>query len=168
MGLNQVIKIGARIKQLRIKKGITQKKMADLCGITHSTYSNYENDNREPSLDVIQRIADKLDISVPDLMGISDLSSRQRIENDLKSMRLEHKKTFDKWVDDDEKDRTSKVHEKEQIELLAEKYRMMKAPEQDVFMEILSYLSLLNIDGQNKAVEFIEMVSKISEYQKHP
>lgn len=72
MGINEYIKIGNRIKQLRIEKGYTQKEMAALSEISYSTYSNYENNNREPSMKQIEKIAKALNISTEDLLGYTN------------------------------------------------------------------------------------------------
>ena len=60
MGINEYIKIGNRIRQLRLEKGYSQKEMAALAGISYTTYSNYENNNREPSMKQIEKIATAL------------------------------------------------------------------------------------------------------------
>ncbi len=64
MGINEIIQIGNRIRELRIEKGYTQKEMARLTGIPYSTYSNYENNNREPNLEQLRKIASVLNISL--------------------------------------------------------------------------------------------------------
>lgn len=69
MGINEIIKIGGRIKKLRKEKGLTQKEMADLCEIPYSTYSNYENDNREPGIEQLEKISSVLNITLDDLIG---------------------------------------------------------------------------------------------------
>lgn len=69
MGINEFIKIGSRIKELRISKGISQKDMAKMLEINRSTYSNYENDIREPNREVIEKIAEVLEIPVSKLFG---------------------------------------------------------------------------------------------------
>ena len=69
MGINDFIKIGARIKKTRIEKGLSQREMAKTLGIPYSTYSNYENDNREPSSCIISKISKVLDITPAYLMG---------------------------------------------------------------------------------------------------
>lgn len=68
MGLNEFVQIGNKIKKLRKEKGITQKEMAKLCGIPYSTYSNYENNNREPSSEQLRKIASALSIQAIDLI----------------------------------------------------------------------------------------------------
>ena len=72
MRLNELIQVGTRIKELRKEKGISQKDFAELVGIKYSTYSNYENNNREPTKLQLKKIADKLDVSVDELLGVPE------------------------------------------------------------------------------------------------
>ena len=71
MGVNEIIKVGDNIKSLRKKRGLTQKHMASLLNIPSSTYSNYENNNREPSKDVLFKISRVLDVDVCDLLNMN-------------------------------------------------------------------------------------------------
>jgi Predicted transcriptional regulators len=64
MGLNEFIRIGSRIKNIRKEKGFTQREMAKRLDLPFSTYSNYENDNREPSFEILNRIAKILELPV--------------------------------------------------------------------------------------------------------
>ena len=64
MGVNEIIQIGNTIRALRTQKGYTQKQMSELTGIPYSTYSNYENNNREPNKEQLQKIADVLNVSL--------------------------------------------------------------------------------------------------------
>ena len=50
MGINELIKIGSRIKAYRKESGMSQREMADKLGLSYSTYSNYENNYRDPPL----------------------------------------------------------------------------------------------------------------------
>lgn len=84
MGINEYIKIGNRIKKLRIEKGYSQKEMASICGISYSTYSNYENNNREPSMKQIEKIAHALNITTDELLCYNkniDAFTIQTIDN---------------------------------------------------------------------------------------
>lgn len=67
MGVNDFIQIGSRIRTERVKQGYTQKELARLAGIPYSTYSNYENNNREPSAEALCKIASALNVSVDSL-----------------------------------------------------------------------------------------------------
>lgn len=62
MGLNDYIQIGNTIRKEREKHGYTQKQFAELIGIPYSTYSNYENNNREPGREALEKIAAALEI----------------------------------------------------------------------------------------------------------
>ena len=68
MGINEVVQIGNRIRKFRIERGLSQKEMAKLTGIPYSTYSNYENNNREPNLAQLSKIANILGISPQNLV----------------------------------------------------------------------------------------------------
>lgn len=64
--------LGERIKLERKKKGITQKQLAEKINKGFSTVQKYEIDVITPPLDMIQKIADALEISVMDLMPDTD------------------------------------------------------------------------------------------------
>lgn len=71
MGVNDYIKVGARIKECRQIKGIKQKEIAAKLGIPISTYANYENDHREPPSETLQLIAELLGTTVTALIGLN-------------------------------------------------------------------------------------------------
>ena len=49
---------GAKIKEIRKQKGLTQKQLGDLCGMADSAIRRYENGNANPSLRTLQRLAE--------------------------------------------------------------------------------------------------------------
>lgn len=55
--------IGANIRQIRNEKGLTQKQVAEKANIPHTTYSNYENGNRNPNESQIEKISQALGVS---------------------------------------------------------------------------------------------------------
>lgn len=69
MGINQYIRIGSKIKEARLSKHISQKDMAEQLGLSASTYSNYENNYREPKLETIEKICDVLGITINELIN---------------------------------------------------------------------------------------------------
>lgn len=69
MGINQYIQIGSKIKDARLSKHISQKDMAERLGLSVSTYSNYENNYREPKLETIEKICEILGITIEELMN---------------------------------------------------------------------------------------------------
>lgn len=47
-------------KRLRLAGGLTQTEMAEKLGVSKSTISMYENGNREPDFETLEKIADFL------------------------------------------------------------------------------------------------------------
>lgn len=61
--------IGERIKKIRLEKGMTQKEIAESIGIATNSFSRYEIGEREPKLEMIEKIASALKVSVYELIG---------------------------------------------------------------------------------------------------
>ncbi|MDE6838489.1 MAG: helix-turn-helix domain-containing protein [Acutalibacter sp.] len=57
-----------RLNETRKKRGITAQQMADYLRIGLRSYRNYESGDREPSLEVLIQIADKLEVSTDYLL----------------------------------------------------------------------------------------------------
>ncbi|MDR5859430.1 helix-turn-helix transcriptional regulator [Halomonas eurihalina] len=62
------------IRSLRAKAGMTQRELAEACGLGQSAIGNYEAGTRAPSLDVAQKIieavrAHGVDVSIEDLFA---------------------------------------------------------------------------------------------------
>lgn len=55
--------VGERIRYYRKRAGMTQKQLAQACGISEPAIRNYELDNRIPSMDKLEDIAYALNIS---------------------------------------------------------------------------------------------------------
>ena len=53
-----------RLKELRKAKGLSQTQLANELGMIHQTYSNYENEKREPNIATLIKLADYFDVSV--------------------------------------------------------------------------------------------------------
>lgn len=59
-------------KRLRLAAGLTQLEMAERLGVSKSTISMYENGNREPDFDTLERIADYFNVDIDYLLGRTD------------------------------------------------------------------------------------------------
>lgn len=85
--------IGENIKKYRKEKGLTQKELADKIGKDFSTVQKYELNISQPPIDVLNRIADTLDIDVSKLFYIENTLNQssedeaQRQEMYLKELR---------------------------------------------------------------------------------
>lgn len=56
--------ISQLIKEARIKKGLTQKELGALIGVSESAVARYESGNLNMSTEVLFRIADAMDLSL--------------------------------------------------------------------------------------------------------
>lgn len=59
---------GEKIKEIRKKRGLTQKQLGDLCGMADSAIRRYENGRANPKLETIKKIATALNVSIDVLM----------------------------------------------------------------------------------------------------
>lgn len=70
-----------RLKQLRKEKNLTQLELANKTGVNRVTYTNWENGNREPSLDKIVELAANLNCTIDYLLGESNINPFEVLEN---------------------------------------------------------------------------------------
>ena len=57
------------LKDLRKKKGVTQKEVADFLQIATMTYCGYETGKREPNIETLVKMANYFGCSVDELVG---------------------------------------------------------------------------------------------------
>lgn len=58
-----------KLLELRKQKNILQKDVAMACGISTRTYGSYESDEREPSIAMLNLLADYFNVTVDELLG---------------------------------------------------------------------------------------------------
>ena len=58
-----------RVKEVSKAQGVSITKLAELAGITQPNMSNIANGKTSPSLDLLERIAGALGVSVPELFA---------------------------------------------------------------------------------------------------
>ena len=58
------VELGKRIKLLRSEKSISQEELAKKIGVHTNHLSRYERDLTSPSIDVVIKMADALDVSI--------------------------------------------------------------------------------------------------------
>ncbi len=61
-------KLGARIKDLRIKQGFSQEELASKCHLHRTYISDIERGERNVSIENVERIANALDIDPSELL----------------------------------------------------------------------------------------------------
>lgn len=77
--------LNERIKELRVARGLSQVELAEKIGISKQSVSNWENDNIQPSIEMLIKIARTFSVSTDYLLGedertfleVSHLSQKQ-------------------------------------------------------------------------------------------
>lgn len=65
-----MVDLGTNLKNLRVKKNLTQAQLAQKLGITKSVISAYETGLRLPSYDILIHIAKIFNVSTDYLLGV--------------------------------------------------------------------------------------------------
>lgn len=64
-----IAKFSTRLRELRLNKGLRQEQVANLIGVNKSAISTYENDTRQPSFEILVRLANLYRVSTDYLLG---------------------------------------------------------------------------------------------------
>lgn len=94
--------LGARIKELRKRSGLTQDQLAERIEVEAKYLSRIEVGKRYPSLDVLERIADALRVEMHDLFLFvhhdPDATSKKGLEDILSSASPDERKLIYKII----------------------------------------------------------------------
>ncbi len=78
------MKIGKQLREIRMRKGLTQREIADQLGIPYQMISQYETGRRCPKIETAKRLASILDI---DISVLANDNKDQFVENDLTELK---------------------------------------------------------------------------------
>ena len=65
--------LGSRIKELRKEFGLSQVELAMRMEVTKQTISNWENENIQPSIDMLVGLANVFNVTTDYLLGLDDV-----------------------------------------------------------------------------------------------
>lgn len=144
--------IGEKIKAARQKIGITQKQLAERLGTSPQNLAQYENGKRQPKIETLEKIASALGVSEFDLLDpgqtITEIDQETGKINSISNMSDAY------------------------YEILTA-YYAEKIKQNDIEVNGISFINTmsrlgnqLNGAGQEKAIEQVELLTKIPEYQK--
>ena len=71
--MHMIIDLSVRLRQLRLDKRLRQDQVARLVGVSKGAISAYETDIRQPSYDVLIRLANLYRVSTDYLLGRQDV-----------------------------------------------------------------------------------------------
>lgn len=127
--------IGSRIKELRIKRGLTQEELARQIGVTKGAVANYENEVSSPKIELMYKLFDALQCDAnylhqDDMKSnvYRDSSTPEEFENIIKKYRTldEHGKDMVDMVLDKESERMAQLRQATAPALAAEPIRFSK------------------------------------------
>ena len=61
--------LGDRIREIRLAKKMSQVELAKTLGVTKQSVSNWENENIQPSIEMLSKIADSLSVTTDYLLS---------------------------------------------------------------------------------------------------
>ncbi|MCR4905523.1 MAG: helix-turn-helix domain-containing protein [Clostridiales bacterium] len=67
-----MVDFGSRLKKLRLDTGLTQKQLADKLGVTKSVVSYYEQQERNPSPEILVQLSRIFHTSTDFLLGLDN------------------------------------------------------------------------------------------------
>lgn len=71
------------IKDIRVRKNLTQAEVANALGVSPVVYSRYETGARQPSIDIIVQLADFFCVTVDYLLGRQDVEDSTLSEYEI-------------------------------------------------------------------------------------
>ena len=66
------------LKDIRLKRGMTQKELAIAIGVTDAAICQYETGAREPTLDTLRKLSEELNCTLDELIGKEDRNGDDR------------------------------------------------------------------------------------------
>ena len=72
-----------RLKELRLKKGVSQTEVGDVIGVCRSAICQYEKGVRLPNAEDLVKLANYFNVSVDDLLGLEEKQIEHIVDSDF-------------------------------------------------------------------------------------
>lgn len=150
--------IGTNLKKILSDKNMTIKELSEKSGVSLNTlYSITKRDSNMSRYDIIEKIALTLNVTVKELTGYEIDEPNTDIQNARHHEIIKDNTIFKK------RDKTLFESLTDLLLYLTQIY-----PTDDKTLEMNELFMQLNDSGQDKAIEQVELLTKIPEYQKEP
>lgn len=83
MSSESLVLLGKRIREIRVKRGLSQEKLSELCGISSRHISEMERGESNPSFQVLEQITMSLGIALPELLHFEHQNSSDQLREKL-------------------------------------------------------------------------------------
>ena len=142
---------GNKIKEFRIKKGLTRKELGNLCGMADSAIRRYENGKANPKMETLQKIATALRCNISELLSDEDNSLYIDYAMDVLAKQAHTKKVIEDYV-------TAATYEDEN-----------ELSNLGLLEQRTTYYNLynkLNAIGKKEAIKRVEELTEIDKYKE--
>ena len=161
---------GENIKRIRKEKGISQQALGEKLGVKQQTVAQYEKSKYAPKFTTLKKIADALEVDIGEL----DDRSQSITQTVMKLIRLEERENYilEKIHSDTNLKENTELQCKlsdirKEIENTTILLTKLKLSQKEYMEEhLIENYNMLNQKGQDKAIEQVEMLTKIPEYRK--
>lgn len=171
--------IGERIKKARELRNMTQSQLGEKLGVTGVTVMRYEKGQREPNIETIFNLAEKLNVSASYLLGVVDLDGFISPDGfadpeDYEFIRMlgfDSPEKLATLVPGAHQSTPEHRHELEKMMGKEEGYLDKMSARRDWPINqqrLVNAFDLLNDAGQQKAIERVEELTEIPKYQRQP
>ena len=77
--------LGENLKEMRLKRKLTQEKLADFLGVSFQAVSKWERGDTYPDISMLPEIADFFKVSVDELLGVNRAENEKEIIKELEA-----------------------------------------------------------------------------------
>lgn len=143
------IEIGAKIKNLRLSRGMTQEQLGNELSVSAQAVSKWESGTTMPDIQLLPEISVLFGVSIDELFSMSDESRMDRIENMTDNVHFISEKDFaesEKFLKEKSKDENKKARS---ALLLAELYAKRIGEYKELASELGKNALLLNPDEKS-------------------
>lgn len=139
--------LAEKLKQLREQRGMTQKQVAALMGISQQAYGQYESGTRLPKPETLGRIAAALDSTLDEIAQCTDLAAYGVGDKSASYMKDFINGAVAQWSSEG---------------AVLKKYNSLNPK----FEALSAAFDTLNDNGQSVAVERVQELAQIPAYQR--
>ena len=149
--------LGETIRSARKKAGLTQAELGEMLGVSGSMIGQWENNLRKPKHETLKKVALALGVSISNLLPTDYLAPYEDVTSDIKRDMIDSATSPEEYQ---EAINTSTSNIQTQL--------LFSDIQQRRLQKIAGYFDVMNAKGQQIAVERVEELTKIPDYQKAP
>ena len=149
--------LGETIRSARKKACLTQAELGEMLGVSGSMIGQWENNLRKPKHETLKKVALALGVSISNLLPTDYLAPYEDVASDIKRDMIDSATSPEEYQ---EAINTSTSNIQTQL--------LFSDIQQRRLQKIAGYFDVMNAKGQQIAVERVEELTKIPDYQKAP